>query len=176
MAKAFTLIELLVVVAIIAILAAIAIPNLLEAQTRAKVSRVKSDLRTHGVALEAYRVDWNRYPPHLDLPSDMYPLTTPVAFLTSLPKDPFSKEGSNVYALVGDNYTYQDLVDILEVRNPNWGGYSGAWLRGVVGSGRQWSMSSPGPDLMEDMARDGRATYDPTNGTISIGDVYRLGP
>ena len=37
--KAFTLIELLIVVAIIAILAAIAVPNLLEAQVRAKVAR-----------------------------------------------------------------------------------------------------------------------------------------
>ena len=43
---AFTLIELLIVVAIIAILAAIAVPNLLNAQVRAKVARVKNDLNT----------------------------------------------------------------------------------------------------------------------------------
>src|SRR6187401_145832 len=62
--NAFTLIELLIVVAIIAILAAIAVPNFIEAQTRSKVARVKSDMRTLGVAFEAYRVDNSEgYPP-----------------------------------------------------------------------------------------------------------------
>src|SRR5690606_31388316 len=60
--KGFTLIELLIVVAIIAILAAIAVPNFLEAQTRAKVSRVRNDMRTMATAAEAYRVDNNDYP------------------------------------------------------------------------------------------------------------------
>ena len=59
--KGFTLIELLIVVAIIAILAAIAVPNFLEAQTRAKVSRAKADMRSVATALEAYYVDNNKY-------------------------------------------------------------------------------------------------------------------
>ena len=59
----FTLIELLIVVAIIAILAAIAVPNFLEAQTRAKVSRVKADMRSMATALEAYVIDYNSFPP-----------------------------------------------------------------------------------------------------------------
>ena len=63
MKKGFTLIELLIVVAIIAILAAIAVPNFLEAQVRSKVSRVKSDQRSLATGIEAYFIDNNAYPP-----------------------------------------------------------------------------------------------------------------
>lgn len=60
--QAFTLIELLIVIAIIAILALIAVPNFLEAQVRAKVSRCHADHRSIGVAVEAYAVDWGVVP------------------------------------------------------------------------------------------------------------------
>ncbi|MGB9691829.1 MAG: type IV pilin protein [Candidatus Sumerlaeaceae bacterium] len=62
MRKGFTLIELLIVVAFIAILAAIAVRNFLEAQTRSKVARVKSDMRSLATAVESNTVDNNKLP------------------------------------------------------------------------------------------------------------------
>ena len=49
------MIELLIVVAIIAILAAIAVPNFLAAQTRAKVSRIRNDLRVTAMGMPCPR-------------------------------------------------------------------------------------------------------------------------
>ena len=55
-AKGFTLIELLIVVAIIGIIAAIAIPNLLNAIDRGKQKRTMADLRSIGTAVEEYAI------------------------------------------------------------------------------------------------------------------------
>jgi len=98
-----------IVVAIIAILATIAVPNFLQAQTRSKVTRTIVDMRTVGIAINSYVVDWSRTPRPNDgrvnatgviMIYNMRPtdpaasstwmgrmLTTPVPYITSIPVD-----------------------------------------------------------------------------------------
>ncbi len=61
-ARGFTLIELLVVVAVIGIISAIAIANLLNALDKSKQKRTMADVRTIGSAVEAYATDTANYP------------------------------------------------------------------------------------------------------------------
>lgn len=188
--RAFTLIELLIVVAIIAILAAIAVPNFLEAQTRAKVSRCKADMRSCVTALESYRVDSNKYPPMFDstgggalfvrIPNY---LTTPIAYMTSLVYDPFvtDKAVQNIPPYPGlesRRYVYYDTVTLAspapvgfssDDQESPWrplSGWVGAWLLYGYGPDRVYVDSSVAPNST-------LLPYDPTNGTISYGNILR---
>ena len=87
----FTLIELLIVVAIIGILAAIAVPNFLNAQVRAKVSRSMADQKTMETAIIQYMIDANDNPPHSHAMNQNCWLTTPVAYLSGFLYDPFQQ-------------------------------------------------------------------------------------
>lgn len=60
--KGFTLIELLIVVAIIGIIAAIAIPNLLVALQKGKQKATMGDMKSIGSAVESYITDWSFAP------------------------------------------------------------------------------------------------------------------
>ena len=86
----FTLIELLIVVAIIGILAAIAVPNFLNAQTRAKVARTESDMRAIDQAIRMYQLDNNLYPVRSGWMDERYiPLTTRLPICPPF-SDPFN--------------------------------------------------------------------------------------
>ncbi|HPA46339.1 MAG TPA: prepilin-type N-terminal cleavage/methylation domain-containing protein [bacterium] len=81
---AFTLIELLIVVAIIGILAAIAVPNFMNARVKAKIARVLANMKTTTQALELYYLDNHSYTrwAREDVGWDGYAqLTTPVAYI-----------------------------------------------------------------------------------------------
>jgi hypothetical protein len=65
---------------------------------RSKVSRVKADIRSIVTGLKTYRVDCNGYPGweqdargwHWFTGEEMYAITTPVAYMTSVPNDSFA--------------------------------------------------------------------------------------
>ncbi len=175
----FTLIELLIVVAIIGILAAIAVPNFLNAQVRAKISKTWTDLRTLVNVLEQYRLDHNSYIPDFDgigssssgSEIDTYKqLTTPIAYLGSIPLDiwiPKRFEASNI--LRGKNERYFEY----------WGAGTGRTTNEVMlRYGMGYVIRSVGPDkketwlgYYEDLgAKTGKYSYSSSNGLISNGD------
>jgi type II secretory pathway pseudopilin PulG len=164
--------EELIVAGVVGVMAAIAVPNFLEAQGRATVSRVKTDQRSLAVALESYAIDHNHYPmwemrtdfatqrPSFILPQPgtrPFTLTTPIAYITSIYPDPFSAGKKEWFSY----YT----------------------------SGRAWILISAGPDKDYDIVPQQdfqqpsgmkelldvlvNKTYDPTNGSVSNGDIWR---
>ncbi len=197
--KGFTLIELLIVIAIILILIAIALPNFLEAQIRARVTKARGEMRTLGIAMEAYRLDWNKYP------SYNYPnytsntvsrsqagftwLTSPNAYITSIPEDPFPGEVDlDGNELTGPPYTYtMDGAEVPYVApifsHPHSSPFNTEGLATYV-------IFSLGPDrpgvetVVDHFASpicsgggcsNPISSYSPTNGTKSKGDLFLYG-
>ncbi len=177
---AFTLIELLIVVAIIGILAAIAVPNFLNAQIRAKVARTESEHRNIATALESYRMDNNNYPARAGLSVDSrlefyIRLTTPISYMTSVVTDPFYKienaSGSSQYSNL---YPFQDPQQTDNFKKTS--SYYDLMPEEKKRRGR-WVLLGAGPDgNYESSAGRSYVIYNSSNGVASYGDIMRFGP
>ncbi len=217
----FTLIELLIVVAIIGILAAIAVPNFLNAQCRAKISREVSDMKAICLGVEQIRIDtghllidcWDddteegdeivarvfqgvgyeadnarRNTTHI-----LAPLTSPVAYLGSVPGDPFI-EGSLTDAQQRGfggwltTYLYVDVDPKVPPTTNNNNNMNLAALElpvcdrlgikplqtneyAVVGVGPDGILGSDAGGITADRG----VPYESSNGLVSVGDVYMRG-
>ncbi len=204
--KGFTLIELLIVVAIIGILAAIAVPNFLNAQVRAKVARAESEIRSLKNSLESFFIDNNQYMPMnrdraimnkqyrgLDK-SDASVATIEIAHIAI----GNVRTGRRLYLTTPVSYISSIPFDPF-----NGDGSEASYGYGSDGVS-YYILTSWGPDSVDGLGdkdglderdftgakindrrrsglRDGKYVladfkYDPSNGTSSAGDVFSTGP
>lgn len=199
--RAFTLIELLIVVAIVGILAAIAVPNFLQAMVRAKVSRVQADHHALRNAIEMYRLERAAYPPgtvyaglrKYNFREKLRTLTSPVSYISALPIDPFPKRSLYEFDLEADMAREAPGADAYGYFRSDFSGPLGNYYFGD----NKWMLSSSGPDALfqyigyypetETQAEElcslcsidvpfiqlQAVVYNASNGTVSAGDIIR---
>lgn len=178
--SAFTLIELLIVVAIIGILAAIAIPNFLQAQVRAKVARAKSEMQVINTALEGYYLDHNTYVMPKGWCYLHEWLTSPIPYVSNAVGlvDPFRENAPDTTIPTWWRYRYMACGGPGSAYDD---GRAFPWINegALAEQFGKWDMTSAGPDRHAYGAYGTGfppnyiLVYDPTNGTVSWGDIWR---
>ncbi|MCC5876018.1 MAG: type II secretion system protein GspG [Candidatus Sumerlaeia bacterium] len=173
--------QVMLLPALLPVLAAIAVPNFLEAQTRSKVSRTRMDMRSMATALETYYVDNNSYPAwtnELDksfnagyqgvegIPTfrsggvgGPMTLTTPIAYLVAPFEDVFSPDKGATFGYLSSGAPQLDWIIFSPGPNRRFDIDPNQWRPGGLEANRDWLLN---------------ATYDPTNGTVSAGDIWRI--
>lgn len=191
MKQGFTLIELLIVVAIIGILAAIAIPNFVNARMRATIARIQGDHKAISTAAESYMVDNGAYPAPELATDDSGTVTTwpyyvpekfvePVAYLsTEKLYDPLGRPLEDLPRLVS---RYRFKVFNVQTRS-GLPGKDAPGNKEALKVHGAYMIASHGPNRWLDLPSgfgDGANTtdwfwlpYDATNGLLSPGDILR---
>ncbi len=161
---AFTLIELLIVVAIIGILAAIAVPNFMNARIRAKISHSQSEQRTYKQIQQMYLLDNNELPGHWDGKEEHCPYIN-LGYLGGPLTDPFMIDRKDVMET-----SHQGMYHSTHVREPgNILSVNPRFYKLWDNANRPYIIFGEGPvgASWED--------YDASNGLMSIGRLQTLG-
>lgn len=180
--RGFTKLELVIVIVILVILYyTTSIPTMPHTKDRARISRVRSEMRSLAIALEAYKAD-----------HQVYPAMIPMADLVDSPQNLERAHGQHLMTIhpalpipegfFGENGYYQHSAKdpTIPGRELSYAYFTDgeSWILIAAGLDRKHVVDDPSV-VIEHWLKEGpdaflHLTYDPTNGTRSEGIIWRI--